>query len=48
MLAFLKSVNFVVAERELPKIKGIARQAVTENDQFYRVFRDALRDAGKM
>src|SRR5881409_2527 len=48
MLAFLKSVNFVVAERELPKIKGIARQAVTENDQFYRVFRDSLRDAGKI
>ena len=48
MLAFLKSVNFVVAERELPKIKGIARQAVTENDQFYRVYRDSLRDAGKM
>ena len=48
MLAFLKSVNFVVSERELPKIQGIARQAVTENDQFYRVFRDSLRDAGKM
>jgi len=48
MLAFLKSVNFVVAERELPKIKGIVRQAVTENDQFYRVFRDSLRDAGKL
>lgn len=47
MLAFAKSVNFVVAERELNKIKAITQQAVSENDQFYRVFREALRDAGK-
>ena len=47
MMAFAKSVNFVVAERELNKIKAITRQAVAENDQFYRVFREALRDAGK-
>lgn len=48
MMAFAKSVNFVIAERELGKIKPIVRQAVTDNDQFYRVFREALRDAGKM
>ena len=47
MLAFTKSVKFVVAERELNKIKAITHQAVAENDQFYRVFREALRDAGK-
>ena len=47
MLAFVKSVSFVVAERELVKIKAITRQAMTANDQFYRVFREALRDAGK-
>ena len=47
MIAFAKSVNFVVAERELGKIKAITRQAVSGNDQFYRVFREALRDAGK-
>jgi predicted Zn finger-like uncharacterized protein len=47
MMAFAKSVNFVVAEREINKIKAITRQAVTDNDQFYRVFREALRDAGK-
>ena len=48
LMAFAKSVNFVVADRELSKIRGIARQAVAENDQFYRVFRESLRDAGKM
>ncbi len=47
MMAFVKSVSFVVAERELPKIKAITRQAVSGNDQFYRVFREALRDVGK-
>ncbi len=47
MMAFAKSVSFVVAERELGKIKAITRQAVSANDQFYRVFREALRDAGK-
>jgi len=47
MMAFAKSVSFVVAERELAKIKAITRQAVSANDQFYRIFREALRDAGK-
>lgn len=47
MMAFVKSVSFVVAERELAKIKAITRQATSANDQFYRVYREALRDAGK-
>ena len=48
MAAFAKSVNFVVAERGLDKIKDIARQALADNDQFYRIFREAARDAGKV
>lgn len=48
MAAFAKSVNFVVAERELDKLKGIARQALADNDQFYRIFREAVHDAGKV
>ena len=47
MMAFAKSVSFVVAERELAKIKAITRQAMSANDQFYRIYREALRDAGK-
>ena len=47
MTAFSKSVNFTAAERELDKIKGIARQALADNEQFYRVFREAVLDAGK-
>ncbi|HBL18165.1 MAG: hypothetical protein A2X36_08240 [Elusimicrobia bacterium GWA2_69_24] len=48
MMAFAKSVNFVVAERELGKIKAITRQALQDNDQFYRAFREAIRDAGRI
>jgi len=47
MAAFAHSVNFVVAEREASKLSGIVRQALSENDQFYRVFRECLREAGK-
>lgn len=47
MMAFAKSVNFVVSERELGKLSGIVRQAVMENDQFFRVFRESLREAGR-
>lgn len=48
MAAFAQSVNFVVAERDLTKLKAIVNQAITENDQFYRVFREALYEAGKL
>ncbi len=47
MAAFAKSVSFVIAERELGKLKAITNQAVSENDQFYRVFRESLREAGR-
>jgi len=48
MEAFALSVNFVVSEKELGKIKAITRQAVADNDQFYSVFREALREVGKI
>jgi hypothetical protein len=47
MMAFAKSVQFVVAESDLGTIKTLARRAVTENDHFYRTFRECLREAGK-
>ena len=46
--AFAKSVNFVVAETELGNLKAIVQEAASDNDRFYRVFRDVLRDAGKL
>ena len=46
--AFAKSVNFVVAETELSNLKAIVQEAVSEHDRFYRVFRESLREAGKL
>ena len=47
MMALAKSVHFVVAESDLGTIKTIARRAVTDNDHFYKAFRESLREAGK-
>jgi hypothetical protein len=46
--AFAKSVNFVIAETELSNLKAIVQEAASDNDRFYRVFRDVLREAGKV
>jgi predicted Zn finger-like uncharacterized protein len=48
MAAFVKSVNFVVADQELGNLKSIVQEAVADNDRFFRVFRDTLREAGKL
>lgn len=47
MMAFAKSVSFVVAEGDLEKLEQIVKQAVTDNDKFYSVFRDILQEIGK-
>jgi DNA-binding NtrC family response regulator len=47
MMAFARSVHFVMAESDLGTIKTIARRAVTENDHFYKTFRECLREVGK-
>lgn len=47
MTAFAKSVNAVVNVNDLPQLKGILRQGIAENDQFYRVFREVLREVGR-
>ncbi len=47
MTAFAKSVNFVVGERDLSKVKSVIKQAVADNDQFYHAFRQVLKETGK-
>jgi hypothetical protein len=46
--AFCKSVTFLIAEGELGNLKAIVQEATSENDRFYRVFRETLREAGKL
>jgi predicted Zn finger-like uncharacterized protein len=48
MAAFVKSLNFVVADQELGNLKTIVQEAVADNDRFFRVFRETLREAGKL
>jgi ActR/RegA family two-component response regulator len=47
MMAFAKSVNLVVHYNDVPQIKAALQRAVADNDQFYRVFRQVLQEAGK-
>lgn len=47
MMAFAKSVNAVVNVNDVPQVKGILRQGMAENAQFYRVFQEVLREAGR-
>ena len=47
MLAFARSVNVVVNLNDLPHLPAILRKGVTENNEFYRVFREMLAEVGK-
>ena len=47
MTAFAKSVNVVVNVGDLPQLAGILRRAIGDNTEFYRVYRQVLREAGK-
>jgi hypothetical protein len=47
MAAFVRSVNFVVADQELGNLKAIVRLAVSENNQFFRALRETLQEVGK-
>jgi CheY-like chemotaxis protein len=47
MLAFARSVNVVVNLNDLPHLPAILRKGITENNEFYKVFRDLLAEVGK-
>lgn len=47
MMAFAKSVHFVVAEADLGTIKTVARRAVADNDHLYKTLRECLAEVGK-
>jgi CheY-like chemotaxis protein len=46
-MAFARSVNVVVNPNDLPHLPAILRKGVTENNEFYRVFREMLVEVGK-
>ena len=47
MMAFAKSVNVVVSYGDVGQLKAILERGISDNDQFYRVFRQVLQEAGK-
>jgi CheY-like chemotaxis protein len=47
MMAFARSVNVVVNPNDLPHLPAILVKAMNDNNQFYRVFREVLAEAGK-
>lgn len=47
MQAFQKSVNVVINEKDLDKLEDILKKSVTENEIFYKVFKETLHSMGK-
>lgn len=47
MTAFSKSVNMIINTKDVPEIQAVLKKGVADNDLFYRVFRDILREQGK-
>ncbi len=41
--AFNKSVNLVINKRDIGNVEKILRQAMAENEEFYRVFKEKIR-----
>lgn len=48
MAAFRESVDLVVNYENLDQLPGILRRARMEHDEFYSVFRESLRHAGRI
>ncbi|MBF0520041.1 MAG: response regulator [Nitrospirae bacterium] len=47
MPAYIKSVNVVINVNDLPNLKVILSKAISENDQFYKVFKGIVAELGK-
>ncbi len=47
MKAFSMSANLVINPADLDKLSGILKKALAENERFYKVFMDTLRETGR-
>ena len=47
MMAFAKSANLVVSPDDLSNLSLILRKAISDNEKFYKVFVDTLKEIGK-
>ncbi|MBI3599056.1 MAG: zinc-ribbon domain-containing protein [Nitrospinae bacterium] len=48
MTAFVKSANMVINIKDLQNLKNIIKKSVADNEAFYKVFKETLREAGKV
>lgn len=48
MTAFVKSANLVINIKDLSNFKNIIKKSVADNERFYKVFKETLREAGKV
>lgn len=48
MMAFEKSVNVVINEKDISGLKNILQAAISDNEQFYKVYRESLVKIGKI
>lgn len=47
MMAFAMSANLVIGRKDMDKVTAILKTAISDNKKFYKVFIDALAEAGK-
>ena len=47
MMAFAMSANLVVNPEDLPNMRLILKKGTSENEKFYKVFTDTLREVGR-
>ena len=48
MMALNKSVNLIINAKNIEDIGKILSRSITENEYFYRVFKESLKEAGKV
>ncbi len=48
MQAFACSVNLVVNDKDMAKLPNLIKQSITENDTFYKVYKETLTALGKI
>lgn len=47
MEAFQKSANVVINEKDLDKLRDVLKKSITDNEMFYKVFKETLHAMGK-
>ena len=47
MQAFQKSANVVINEKDLEKLGDVLKKTISENEIFYKVFKETLHSKGK-